>query len=368
MMSKPKNFLEQYFKEEKNKVDLELEKYLIEISKSESIQNTLLYDFIKRVKDYLLPPNNKPKRLHPIILIASFLGIANPHYIEEMADDIISVALSVELLHNAKLIHDDLIDKDITRRGFPSFHIRWANQLLETYTDKDFPNKEESAREFGATMAILGGNITYFLGSQIIFKSKFENELKFKALAEYNEAFNSINKGLIIEEYMFWNKITMTLEQYLNIAELKTASLFEKSTKIGAILAKGNLNYQINPLSDFMLKLGQVHSIRDDILDLEKDLIHGEKKFPYIIAIQNTTEDQQKIINELYGKPDLNKNEIEEVVKIINETNALKIAQQFGLNLISQAKESLKKIYPGLNKKSDQFFKELLNFSLNRTY
>ncbi len=367
-MSKSQNFLEQYFKEEKNKVDLELEKYFLDILKSESIQDTLLYDFIKKVKDYILPPNKKPKRLHPIILIASFLGIANPHYIEEMADKILSVALSVEFLHNAKIIHDDLIDKDMTRRGFPSFHVRWANQLLETYTDKDFPNKEESAREFGAVMAILGGNITYFLGSQIIFNSKFENEIKFKALAEYNEAFNSINKGLIIEEYMFWNKITMTLEQYLNIAELKTARLFEKSAKIGAILAKGNFNYQIRPLSDFMLKLGQIHSIRDDILDLEKDIMHGEKKFPYIIAIQNTTEDQQKILNELYGKPDLNKNEVEEVMKIINETNALQIAQQFGLNLISQAKESLKKIYPGLNKKHEKFFMELLNFSINREF
>ncbi|GAH22855.1 unnamed protein product [marine sediment metagenome] len=57
-----------------------------------------------------------------------------------------------------------------------------------------------------------------------------------------------------------------------------------------------------------------------------------------------------------------------EIVKIINETNALQISQQFGLNLISQAKVSLKKIYPGLNKKYEKFFMELLNFSINREF
>ena len=354
--------LEQFFSKEKKKIDEELKKYFKLKLKQESVQNSLLLDFLKKVKDFILPSNLKGKRLHPIILISAFTGIANPQYSQEKIEDIRAISLAVEFIHNAKIIHDDLIDNDPIRRGNPSYHMIWNQQLKEIYSKEDFPDKNKVAKEFGEVMALLGGSLTFFFGNSIITNSNFPDELKFKALAEYCDAFNSINEGLIIEEYMYYNKIVMTLEQYLNIAELKTASLFEKSAKIGSILAKGNVLYQIKPLSDFMLKLGQAYSIRDDILDLEKDITLGDKKFPYIIAIQNTSEDQQKILNKLYGKPHLNKDEIKEIVNVINETQAIQIAQQFSMNLISQAKESLKKIYPGLNKKSEQFFIELVEY------
>ncbi len=354
--------LEKFFLKEKEKIDEELKNYFKIKLKQESVQNSLLLDFLKKVQDFTLPSNQKGKRLHPIILISAFNGIANLQYSQEKIEDIRTIFLAVEFIHNAKIIHDDLIDNDPIRRDNPSYHMIWNRQLKEIYSKEDFPEKNKLAREFGEVMALLGGSLTFFFGNSIITNSNFPAKLKFKALAEYCNAFNLINEGLIIEEYMYYNKIVMTLEQYLNIAELKTASLVEKSAKIGAILANGNTFYQIKPLSDFMLKLGQAYSIRDDILDLEKDIVHGEKKFPYIITIQNTSEDQQKILNELYGKPHLNKNEIKEVVNVINETKAIKIAQQFTMNLISQAKESLKKIYPGLNKKAEQFFIELVEY------
>ena len=83
-------------------------------------------------------------------------------------------------------------------------------------------------------------------------------------IKEYSEAMAYIIKGQIIEEYMYYHDITMSLEQYLSIAELLRARLFEKSSKIGAILAKGNLHYQIKPLSNAMLKIGQAHAIIDE--------------------------------------------------------------------------------------------------------
>jgi len=360
--------LEECLSEEKKIIDEELKNYFKITLKSETIQNTLLVDFIKKVKEFLLPPSKSPKRLHPIILISAFSGIANPHYVHEMMDDVRSISLAVEFLHNAKIMHDDLIDGDVTRRDAPSYHIMWGNYLKETYTNKDFPDKEVAATEFGSTMAILGGSFTNFIGTQILLNSRFDNELKSKALAEYNEAANFITKGLIIEEFMFWNKITMSLEQYLNIAELKTARLLEKSAKIGAILAKGNTLYQINHLSDAMMRTGQAYSIKDDILDLEKDIMKGEKKFPYIICVQNTDEAQQKTLNELYGRKDLSKSEVQEIINIIEQTQAMLIAEQFAMNLISQAKTSLKKIYPALNKKSEEFFNEFMDFGFKRKY
>lgn len=360
--------LEEYLENEKNIVDAELDKFFNETLKAKSIQNTLLADYINKVKDFLLPEINKPKRLHPIILISAFSGIANRQYMGEMLDEIRAVSIAVEFLHNAKIIHDDLIDGDEIRRGAPSYHIMWANFLKEMYDQKGFPEKDESASQFGWIMALLGGSFSNFLGTRTILKSTFDDKLKFYALSEYNTASNYMTQGLIIEAYMKWNKITMSLEQYLNIAELKTARPLEKAAKIGAILARGNDYFQINFLSEFMLKFGQAYSIKDDLLDLEKDIKHGEKKFPYIICIQNTNEKQQKLLNELYGKPDINKSEIEEIYGVMEENQCLLICQQFAMNLIAQAKSSLNEIYPAFNAEQEEFFNELLEFGFSRSY
>ncbi|MHA1762804.1 MAG: polyprenyl synthetase family protein, partial [Promethearchaeota archaeon] len=175
-------------------------------------------------------------------------------------------------------------------------------------------------------------------------------------------AMDYIIKGHIIEEYMYYHDITMSLEQYLNIAELLRARLFEKSSKIGAILAKGNLHYQIKPLSSAMLKIGQAHAIIDDILDVYEDIQNKKKKIIYILALQNTNEEESRILKELYNKETVSKNDVEQIEKIFASTNAPIIAEHLAKNLIEQAKQDLKDIYPDLNKKQKIFFNEFSDF------
>jgi geranylgeranyl pyrophosphate synthase len=161
----------------------------------------------------------------------------------------------------------------------------------------------------------------------------------------------------------------MTLEQYLNIAEWVRARLFEKSAKIGAILAKGNKHYQINPLSDALLSIGQAHAIRDDIIDLDEDIkARNHSKIIYILAVQNTDEDQSKKLNEIYHKEELTKSDVNEVKEIFTETKALLIAEHLAKNLVEQAKNKLKDIYPDLNKEQKGFFNEFSDFVYSRKY
>ena len=197
---------------------------------------------------------------------------------------------------------------------------------------------------------------------------KFPDQLKLLAISEYSEAIDYLIRGQIIEEYMDSHNLTMTLEQYLNIAELQRARLFEKSAKIGAILARGNIHYQIQPLSDAMLRIGQAYAIRDDMLDVIEDIEGKKKKFIYIVAVQNTDEEQSKILNEIYRKPKLTKNDIREVETVFTDTNALVIAEHFSKNLIEQAKNYLKDIYPDLNKLQKVFFNEFADFGFMRDY
>ena len=356
--------IEQFFKVEKKIIDVELTKYFSTLLKKET--DLLLKDFINQLEEFIL--NKKAKRIHPILLNASFMGIVNPMYLEDQIEQIREVSLAVELLHSGHLIHDDLLDDDSERRGKPTFHKQLENELNLVLKGRDQPNKDDYIKLYGRDMSILGGSQGYILGLDILKSSKFPDNLKLLAINEYTKAMNYLIKGQLVEEYMNYNNITMTLEQYLSIAESQRARLFEESTKIGAILAKGNLHYQIKPLSEAMLSIGQAHAIRDDILDLEADIKTKKKKIVYILAVQNTDETQSKILNEIYHKTELTKNDIAEVLEIFAETNALKIAEHLAKNLVEQSKNTIKDIYPDLNKKIKVFFNEFSDYIYGREY
>jgi len=356
--------IDDFFKKEKNAIDEQLQLYFEAFNKDE--KDLLFKDFIGQVEEFILAP--KAKRIHPILLIAAFSGIINPIYLEEKIDSLRKVSLAVEFLHSGHLIHDDLIDDDDERRGKPTFHIQLMSEIEPVYKNLEVPNKEEIINLYGRDMSILGGSSSYLIGLDIIKSGNFPEKQKLMAINEYTEAMRNLMKGQIIEEYLNYHNITMTLEQYLSIAELQRASLFEKSTKIGAILAKGNVHYQVNPLSEAMVKVGQAYAIRDDILDVKDDILHQKKKFVYILAVQNTDEAQSKLLNELYRKPDINKSDIKAVEEVFTETNALIIAEHFSKNLVEQAKSHLKDIYPDLNKEQKAFFNEFAEFIYQRKY
>jgi len=359
--------IEEFFNAEKEAVDEHLENYFELMQKKET--DELFNDFIGQIKEFIIPNNSKAKRIHPILLIAAFRGIINPVYLDDQIEEIRKVSIAVELLHSGHLIHDDLIDDDKERRGNPTFHVQLENEINEVYKTFKVPKKTQMINLYGRDMSVLGGSLGYLLGFDVLKNSKFPEQLRLKAITEYSEAMNFLMKGQIIEEYLEYHHITQTLEQYLNIAELQRARVFEKSARIGAILAKGNLHYQITPLSEAMLKIGQAHAIRDDILDLEEDIMRKRKKFVYILAVQNTDEEQSKRLNEIYSKPGtLTKSEINEVQDIFGETNALIVAEHFSKNLIEQAKNHLKEIYPDLNRKEKNFFKEFSDFIYMREF
>jgi len=356
--------IDEFLIAEKALVDNQLKKYFAYLHKKE--KDILLNDFIYQLEKFIL--NEKAKRIHPILLNTAFAGIVNPMYLEDQIEQIREVSIAVELLHNGRLIYDDLLDDDIIRRDKPAFHIQLREEINQVYKDIDTSNKDDLIKLYGRDMSILGGTQGYLLGLDILKTSKFPEQLKLLAIEEYTDAMNFLMKGQLMEEYMNYNNITMTLEQYLNIAECQKARMFEKSTKIGAILAKGNFHYQIKPLSDAMLSIGQAHSIRDDILDLEDDIKGKAKKIIYILAVQNTNEDQSKRLNEIYHKKNLTKNDVGEVKDIFTKANALIIAEHLAKNLLEQSRTYLKNIYPDLNKEQKIFFNIFSDFVYFREF
>ncbi|MHA1459556.1 MAG: polyprenyl synthetase family protein [Promethearchaeota archaeon] len=356
--------IEKFLKAEKEAIDKELIDYFTFLNENE--EEILLKDFFAQLQKFIL--NKKAKRLHPILLIAAFVGIVNPINLDSQIDQIRKVSLAVEFLHSGHLIHDDLMDDDQERRDKPTFHVQLKHELNKVYNSIEIPNKNELIQNYGRDMSILGGTQGYLLGLNIIKGSRFSEKLKLLAINEYTTAMDRLMKGQIIEEYMNYHNITMSLEQYLIIAEMQRASLLEKSAKIGAILAKGNNHYQINPLSKAMNLMGQAFAIRDDMIDLVSDIKARKKKIIYIFAVQNTDEEQSKTLNEIYHSKELSKHDVKTVETIFAETNAVIIAEHFSKNLINQAKESLKIIYPDLNKNQKTFFNEFSDYMYMRNF
>ncbi|MHA1107156.1 MAG: polyprenyl synthetase family protein [Promethearchaeota archaeon] len=356
--------IEEFLRKEKSAIDLYLEDYFSKLNNEE--EEILLKDFTSQLKAFIL--NKKAKRLHPILLIAAFIGIVNPIYLDDQIEQIRKVSLAIELLHNAHLIYDDLIDADEVRRGKPTFHIQLKNDINKIYKDSAMSKHNDFINMYGRDISILGGTQGYILGLNVIKASKFPDNLKLMAINEYTSAMDYLMKGQILEEYMHYHNITMSLEQYLNIAELQRARLLEKSTKIGAILAKGNLHYQIEPLSEALLRIGQAYAIRDDILDMKEDIKGKKKKSLYILAIQNTNEEQSRLLNEIYHQDELSSSDIKEVENVFAETNAIIIADHFSKNLIVQAKKYLRDIYPDLNKNQKVFFNEFSDYIYMRDF
>ncbi len=358
--------IEEFFKSEREAINNEIVKFFDKLNKKE--KELLFADFNSQLRTFIIPENSKAKRIHPILLVAAFTGIINPMYLQDNIEEIRKVAIAVEFLHSGHLIHDDLIDNDDMRRGKPAFHKQLQNEINKVYKTLNISEKEKLMKLYGRDLSILGGSLGYLLGLDIIRSSKFPDKLKLLAINEYSEAMDFLMKGMIIEEYMEYHNITMTLEQYLNIAEMQRARVLEKSTKIGAILARGNKHYQIKPLSEAMLRIGQAHAIRDDILDIEDDIKDRKKKFLYILAVQNTDEEQSKILNEIYRKPEITKSDINEVIRIFAETNSIIIAEHFSKNLVQEAKEYLRDIYPDLNREQKEFFNEFSDFIYLREF
>ncbi|MBN1214875.1 MAG: polyprenyl synthetase family protein [Candidatus Lokiarchaeota archaeon] len=339
-------------------IDRELIKYFRILNKRKD--DILFGDFLTEFEEFIL--NKNAKRLHSILLIEAFNGIINPMYLEEQIKEIRKVSMSIELLHNAHLIQDDLIDDDAFRRGSSTFHKQIKKEIKNLYKNEDVSTSSKDWEQYGKDIGILGGTYAYLLGLDIIRSSNFPQKLKIMAIDEYTEAMDSILKGQIIEEYMQYHHITMSLEQYLTIAEMERARTFDKAVRIGAILANGNLHYQIKPLSNAMLKIGQAHAIKDDIIDIKEDIIGKKKKIIYILAVKNTNEDQSKILNEIYRKDVLNENDVEIVYNIFKETKVIKIAEQLAKNLVFEAKLSLKEIYPDLNREQKEFFNNFTDY------
>ena len=184
------------------------------------------------------------KRLRPMLMLLCYHACNGKEKNNSNYKKALEGAVSIELAHNASLVHDDIIDRDTERRGKPSLYVR---------------NGVDTALLIGHKMIAAGFDIALSHGPDI---AKVYVDTWNKALSGEILEVKINNNGK--EEYSKENLLKM----YYNIIDQKTASLFESACMSGALEAKASWEIA-KTLGQYGREIGMAYQLADDLVDLE---------------------------------------------------------------------------------------------------
>lgn len=286
------------------------------------------------VSNYLL---TKGKQIRPIMVIlsAKFFGDVNQH--------VLHAGAALELLHNASLIHDDVVDDTPLRRGRATVNNQWGNHIAVLVGD------------FFVANALSAGIKTGIL-SIISSLSDLGKEL---SIGEVDQICNVRDHRLDEGHYM-------------SMIRKKTASLFRNCVKMGAE-AVGISEEQYRPLADYAELLGMCFQIRDDIFDYfsnpligkptGNDLREGKVTLPLLHAIATAPEPVSQRVIEMLHKGDLNEKEIGILIDFAKEYNGIEYSFAKMREMQADA-DNLLLAYPDSEWK--ETFRQLFDYIISR--
>ncbi|MCQ9205808.1 MAG: polyprenyl synthetase family protein [Omnitrophica bacterium] len=267
---------------------------------------------------------NPGKRIRPILFVAGYLG-----FTKKAAAGLYRSAVSIELLHDFFLVHDDIIDKSDIRRGKPSMHKSFDNHL------KKFRNVKFK----GQDLAIVAGDIIYILSLECFLAIDESPGRKEKALKKFLQAGLYTAKGEFMELVLSLKKIqNITKDEIYQVYDQKTAYYsFAAPLAIGAILAGADKN-QVNRVFKYGMFLGRAFQIKDDILGIFgteattgksclSDLQESKKTLLLWYAFNMGSKKQKNIIVKILAKRKVDKKDLSRIGMVIKESGSLRCAE-----------------------------------------
>ena len=288
---------------------------------------------ISSLYDYIFKKNGKQLRAR-LSLISSSVD-------KRQGRKRYKLAAIIELLHNATLVHDDVVDESPTRRGVKSVNNIWTN-----------------------AHGVLIGD--YIYSKAFMLMVDLGNT---KILKELSNATNDISKGELIQLDAIGNT-GISLSKLEKISYFKTGRLFEASAKCGALLSDSKISYVEN-ISDCAKNLGIVFQIKDDLLDYLgqentlgkpafQDIKEGKVTYPFYFAYKNAKPEDKKILVNMLGNKKVSHLKVS---KLINKLGGIAETEDLADKYIKKCKASALKI----DKHIQQEMLKLLDSSINRS-
>ena len=293
---------------------------------------------ISNISNYII--NSGGKRLRPlmVVLATKACGVDRKNHARILA------AIMIELIHTATLLHDDVVDDSMNRRGIETAH-----------------------QNFGSESTILVGDFLYSRAFQVMVQIGQMRVMEIMA-----DATNTIAEGEVLQLINCGNPDT-TEKQYLDVIYRKTGKLFEAGATIGAVL--GNQSKLIeSSLIEYGRNLGIAFQLIDDVLDYSSsfetigkdigdDLTEGKPTLPLIYTLERCKPEEQIIIREAIQSK--NAQHIDQIIAWVKSSGALALSAEKAKAASNQAIKSLEPL-PESDYK--QGLIELAQFAINRMY
>lgn len=227
-----------------------------------------------------------------------------------------TAALFIEFIHNATLLHDDVVDDSAIRRGMPAARIQFSNAA-----------------------SVLVGDFLYTRAFQLMVRCQCPPLLEVMA-----DATNLIAAGEVMQLSNMYNA-DVDEKRYYRVIELKTAVLFAAATECAALLSRQDAAV-VNNMREYGKHLGMAFQIIDDVLDymgdaevigksLGDDLAEGKPTLPLIRCMRQLPDDKRKRMREIIEEGE--REAIDEVIALIKETDALQSSMQAAKDLAIEA-------------------------------
>jgi len=307
------------------------------------------YD-IKAVNEFLTKPiwdflRRGGKRWRPLLMFLSCEAVGGN------AKQISDFAVVPELIHNGTLIVDDVEDSSLIRRGKPSLHI-----------------------SYGVDLAVNAGNMLYYLPLLIVKNSKISDDKKIKVYELINNEMLKLHFGQGTDIY--WHKIkneSVSEQQYFSMCANKTGTLARLAAKLGGIVG-GAGDEQVNALGNFAETIGVAFQIQDDVLNLKgglgkdvgEDITEGKMSLPIIKTLAAANETDKSRILQLLRKHSNDKNEIDEVINLINRYGSLSYSVAAAKNIVEKSWQELDALLKPSEAKNK--LQQLADFMVDREF
>ena len=271
-------------------------------------------EMLDPIREYV---NRGGKRVRPVLLLlaAEAAGLEIEHYKE--------VGVAIEIFHNFTLVHDDIEDASLYRRGKPTLHIM-----------------------YGEPVAINLGDAMY----TVVWRNLIDCSLSKEELSEIERTFMGVVKGQHLElTAIHEERFDLQYEEYYEITKNKTGILLALSTALPF--------YKVNKekyakIYNAMTMLGIAFQIQDDLLniigDFEKykkkigdDITEAKRTLMVLYALKNLEEEKSKKLKALLKKHTTDETEIKEAISLIKESGAIEFAK-------AEAKKLIEKYLPEL--------------------
>ena len=274
------------------------------------------------------------KRMRPRMVFAAYSSLGGTDF-EAAA----YVGAAFELLHTALIVHDDVIDRDFTRRGVPNISGLYRDRAAASGSDAI------AADHRGISAAVIAGDLALFNSCRMIDRSGVSDDVRTRLLEVMDDALFASAAGELIDVDFSFGADMPRVDDILTMERLKTAVYsFECPLQAGAILA-GASEETVSTLADFGREVGIAYQLVDDVLGVfgveqqtgkstVGDLREGKRTV--MIAYATTTHEWARI-EPLLGRADLTEDQAAEVRSLLTSTGARAFAEGLSRYYVNRA-------------------------------